>query len=336
MIASLRIAFAGLAVVVLGMSPSLAHDARPLHVEIAETSPGTVIAEWQYPLTIDANNAPTVLLSTPCEPLAAPVAGPGSGRQIYRCAEDISGAGVQINYPRFNPSLSTIITFERTNGETYSQLLSPGVTNWQLPEAEAAVRIAGQYTRLGVEHILLGYDHLLFIVCLILLAGTFRRILITITGFTIAHSITLALAALDLVRLPVAAVEASIALSIVFVASELARGRKDTVTWRYPISVSATFGLLHGFGFAAVLSDIGLPQTQVPAALLFFNVGVEIGQIIFVLAAVLIFQVIRRLLPSLQEQEFPGALAVVQRPAVYVVGPLALFWTFERVAGFWS
>lgn len=335
MIASLRIVFAGLTVVVLGMSQALAHDARPLHVDIVETSPGTVLTEWRYPLTIDASNAPTVLLSSPCESFAEPVAGRGTGRQLYRCAEDFAGASVQITYPRFNPSLSTIITFSRASGETYSQLLSPSVTEWQLPDAEAADRVAEQYTRLGIEHILEGYDHLLFIACLVLLAGSLRRILITITGFTIAHSITLALAALELVRLPVAAVEASIALSIVFVALELARGRHNTITWRYPISVSSTFGLLHGFGFAAVLSDIGLPQTQVPAALLFFNVGVEIGQIVFVLAAVLVFHACRRLLPSFRAHAFRDVLAIVQRPAAYVVGPLALFWTFQRVAGFW-
>ncbi len=118
------------------------------------------------------------------------------------------------------------------------------------------------------------------------IAGTWRRILITITGFTIAHSITLALSALGLVRVPIPAVEAAIALSIVFLAVEIVRGDKTSLTYRYPIAVSSSFGLLHGFGFAAVLGETGLPQTEIPAALLFFNVGVELGQIAFVLAVV--------------------------------------------------
>jgi hypothetical protein len=110
---------------------------------------------------------------------------------------------------------------------------------------------------------------LLFIVCLVLLAGTYKRILIAVTGFTIAHSITLALAALEVIKVSVAPVEATIALSIVFVAMELARNRRHTLTWRYPIAVSSTFGLLHGFGFVSVLTEIGLPQTETPAACCF-------------------------------------------------------------------
>ena len=168
-----------------------------------------------------------------------------------------------------------------------------------------------------------------------LLAGTLRRVVITITGFTIAHSITLGLAALGLITVPVAAVEASIALSIVFVASELARGRRKTLTWRYPIAVSSTFGLLHGFGFASVLSEIGLPQTEVPAALLFFNIGVEIGQILFVLVSLIVFHAARRLVRAVRELSYEQALARVQRPAGYLVGTLAMFWTIERVSTFW-
>ena len=156
------------------------------------------------------------------------------------------------------------------------------------------------YLVFGVEHILSGMDHLLFIACLIFIAGTWRRILVTITGFTIAHSLTLTLSALELIRLPVPPIEATIALSIVFLAREIALDRRDTLTWRYPIAVSAGFGLLHGLGFASALKDIGLPQTEIPAALLAFNVGVEIGQIMFVSSMLVVFWLITKSLKLLK------------------------------------
>jgi len=117
-----------------------------------------------------------------------------------------------------------------------------------------------------------------------LVAGVGKKLLVTITGFTIAHSITLALSALNLVRLPIPPVEAVIALSVVYLAMEIALQKKDSLTYRYPIAVSSSFGLLHGFGFAAVLADIGLPQVEIVTSLLFFNIGVELGQIIFVIS----------------------------------------------------
>ncbi|WP_424286598.1 HupE/UreJ family protein [Eudoraea sp.] len=155
--------------------------------------------------------------------------------------------------------------------------------------------VARQYSILGIKHILEGWDHLLFLICLMLVAGIGKKLWITITGFTIAHSITLALSALDVVRLPIPPVEAVIALSVVYLAVEIALQKKDSLTYRYPIAVSSSFGLLHGFGFAAVLSDIGLPQIEVVTSLLFFNVGVELGQIIFVLGILLFWLFIRKI-----------------------------------------
>ncbi len=130
-------------------------------------------------------------------------------------------------------------------------------------------------------------------------------------------------------RLPVAAVEAAIALSIVFIATELVRARRDSLTWRHPIAVSTSFGLLHGFGFAAVLREIGLPQTELPVALLFFNLGVEVGQLSFVAVCIVLGDLLRRAWVSLPP---PGRLrSAVVRPAGYAVGSLASFWLFERL-----
>lgn len=313
-----------------------AHDTRPLYIEISEKADGAYSLAWKVPITVAATNVPDVNLPANCDPITPVTGGKSDRRQTLRCTGDLSNETVEIAYPRYNPSISSLIHFTRLSGETYSVVLPPDEAVWVVPEKEQTWKIAREYMVLGIEHILEGYDHLLFIVCLVLLAGTFRRTLITVTGFTIAHSITLALAALDVVKVAVAPVEASIALSIVFVAMELARNRRDTLTWRYPIAVSSTFGLLHGFGFAAVLTDIGLPQTEIPAALLFFNIGVEIGQIIFIVAAVAVFFAGKAVLQTLREMSFADVLLAVQKPSAYVVGVLAMFWTLDRVGSFWA
>ena len=170
--------------------------------------------------------------------------------------------------------------------------------------------------------------------CLVLIAGTWRRILVTITGFTIAHSVTLTLAALELVHVPVPPIEVMIALSIVFLAREIACDRRDTLTWRYPIVVSSTFGLLHGFGFASALKDIGLPQTEIPAALLSFNVGVETGQLEFVATILFVFWLMTQALNMLKLASVHW-LQRLEKPVAYMVGGITMFWTLDRFSGFW-
>jgi hydrogenase/urease accessory protein HupE len=258
-------------------------------------------------------------------------------RQLFRCKSDLSGERIRVEFPRYNPSISTLFRLQRLSGEKHTAIQGPKEPAWIVPDREGTVSVAKEYLMLGVEHILKGYDHLLFVACLVLIAGTWRRILITVTGFTIAHSITLALAALNLVRVPVPPVEAAIALSIVFLATEIARERRDTLTWRFPIAVAGSFGLLHGFGFASVLSEIGLPQTEIPAALLFFNVGVEVGQVLFVallvgvIATLAVLGVIQRDGEIGEEGVIPLHFA---RPAAYIAGTLAAYWMIDRVAGF--
>ena len=314
-----------------------AHDTRPLYVEINErdSSSGAYSIMWKVPITVAATNVPDVSMPDSCQPTTPITGGKTTRKQMFRCNTDLSNDSISIKYPRYNPSISSLIHFTRLSGESYSVVLRPDETVWQIPEKEQTWKVAKEYMALGIKHILEGYDHLLFIVCLVLLAGTFKRILVTVTGFTIAHSITLALAALGVVKVSVAPVEAAVALSIVFVAMELARDKHHTLTWRYPIAVSSTFGLLHGFGFAAVLTEIGLPQTEIPTALLFFNVGVEIGQIMFVIASIAVFFAGKAVTKRLREMTFKDVLHKVQQPAGYVVGVLAMFWTIDRVSGFW-
>ena len=194
------------------------------------------------------------------------------------------------------------------------------------------LEVVTTYTVLGFEHILSGFDHLVFVLALVLLVQGTRRLLVTITAFTAAHSLTLAGATLGWVHVPGPPVEASIALSIVFVASEIVHARQGrySVTQHYPWVVAFTFGLLHGFGFAGALAEVGLPQSSIPIALLFFNVGVEIGQLVFVGAALAVMAVGWR---AGQRLRFPQP-AWLWRIGPYAIGALASFWLVERVAAF--
>jgi len=323
--------------------PAAAHESRPLYIEVAERENGVVSLRWRTPPSVRPSNTPEVTLPgcTALSPAGTSQGPAGAiGQRLYDCTTldgtPLHDEKVEIAYPLANPSVSTLLRLNRASGETHSVLAGPRETVIPLPEAATTGKVAREYLALGVEHILTGYDHLLFVACLVLISGTLRRMLITITGFTLAHSITLALAALELVRIPVPPVEAVIALSIVFLATELARSRRDTLTWRFPIAVSASFGLLHGFGFASVLGEIGLPQTEIPAALLAFNAGVEIGQIGFVVAAIALLHALRWLW-QLAGAGAPLAGRVMrrlERPTGYAVGTLAAFWFVDRISGF--
>jgi hypothetical protein len=194
------------------------------------------------------------------------------------------------------------------------------------------LEVVRTYTILGIEHILTGFDHLLYVLGMLILVGGWRRIVATMSAFTATHSLTLTAAALGWVHVPQAPVEACIALSILFVAREIVqvhRGRPG-ITARWPWAVSFTFGLMHGFGFAGALAEVGLPQSSIPVALLFFNVGVEIGQLVFVGAVLAVMTVGWR---ARQRLRFSPP-AWLWRLGPYAIGALASFWLVERVAAF--
>ena len=338
-----RVGLAGvglLAAMVALVGTAYGHDSRPLTVEIGEGRGDVYSVRWRVPPSVTAPNRPDVTLPS-CTAVVASF-GAGSGYQgRFHCPEARLGE-LSIQFPLFPPSLSTLVRVQWLSGETRTVLIEPGETRVSLPTRETRSGVAIQYMRLGIRHILAGYDHLLFLVCLMVIARTGKRIAVTVTGFTLAHSVTLALAALGVLSVPVAAVEAAIALSIVFLALEVARGRRDTLTYRYPIVVAGSFGLLHGFGFAAVLGETGLPQTEIPTALLFFNIGVELGQLGFVIAALVALavcvQLIRLAVGRHRDPRQPASqvLRPLGLPLSYTVGILASFWMFERIAGFWT
>jgi hydrogenase/urease accessory protein HupE len=317
-----------------------AHESRPIFVQINETSANQFALQWKIPTSIPNFALPSVIFPDNCsvkgEPVLAQRPDAYIGQKNYICEKGLSGEMLAIRFPTINPSVSSLFRLSLLNGEVHSHILKPGEERWSIPEAESTWGVARDYTHLGIQHIWEGVDHLLFVACLIFIARTTRRILITITGFTLAHSLTLALSTLQIVELPIPPVEAAIALSIVFLAVEIARNDQSSWTYRFPITVSTSFGLLHGFGFAAVLREIGLPQTELPAALLFFNIGVEIGQIVFVLSLVGLFILGRRLLSEFKCSEKMHTTVPVQTTASYFIGTVASFWLIERVYEFWS
>lgn len=252
-------------------------------------------------------------------------AGVETSRWIAECPGGIDGGRLEIL------GLSATVTdvlvrYERSNGTTQIARLTPDQPATTLTESESWLQVTSTYFVLGVEHIIFGIDHLLFVLALLLIVDRWQRLLATITAFTLAHSVTLAGASLGLVSMPQQPVEAIIALSIVFVAMEIVHWRQGRpgLTRRAPWIVAFAFGLLHGFGFAGALSEIGLPEHAIPSALLFFNVGVEAGQLGFVAAALLVWAAIRSV------RWPPWAWRV----PVYSIGGVAAFWTIERIAGF--
>lgn len=221
-----------------------------------------------------------------------------------------------------------MVRIERQDGTSQVERLLPQSPQFTVEAATGTAEVAWSYLVLGVEHILGGIDHLLFVLALLLIVRGGQRILMTITAFTIAHSITLVSATLGWMNVPGPPVEAMIALSIVFIAAEIVhglRGRRG-LTASAPWIVAFSFGLLHGFGFAGALAQIGLPQKDVPLALLTFNVGVEVGQLLFVALAVGVRAALTRLPVPKQ--------AWMSYATPYAIGCVAMFWVIERAAAF--
>jgi hydrogenase/urease accessory protein HupE len=222
----------------------------------------------------------------------------------------------------------TLIRAEFADGTTWTQRLTPAHPETVIPVRESGPAVAIVYLKLGMEHILLGIDHLLFVLALVMLVSGARRLVATITAFTAAHSLTLAAATLGWIQVPQQPVEALIALSIVLVAGEIVHTRQGRpgITRHWPWLVAFIFGLLHGFGFAGALAEVGLPEGHIPLALLFFNVGVEFGQLLFIAAVLGTVALSRRARAPLPR----GAELL----APYAIGSVAMFWVIQRVSSF--
>ena len=231
-----------------------------------------------------------------------------------------------------------IVRLLRADNSVQTVRLTPPAPSFIVETVPGQWEVAATYLKLGIEHILLGVDHLLFVLALLILVKGWRRLVATVTAFTIAHSMTLAAASLGYVHVPVRPVEAVIALSILFVAGEIIHGRRGRpgLTERRPWVVAFIFGLLHGFGFANALHEVGLPRHAIPVALLFFNVGVEIGQLFFIGCIVTVTACAVLVAKSQGENGDIGkrTFAVSDAVAAYTIGTVAAFWLVERTLGF--
>jgi hydrogenase/urease accessory protein HupE len=311
-----------------GVAVVEAHESRPGFLELRETGPGTYSFLWKKPSggEIEIYIAPIVpkdcRLATPGQQQLTPGALIVRGR--LHCEGGIQGKTVAIDGLE-STITDVIIRVHHADGHLESHVLKPINPSVTLGARTSRLERAAGYLPLGIEHILLGVDHLLFVLGLLLIVGNRRMLLKTITSFTLAHSITLAMATLGYASAPIPPLNAAIALSILFLGPEIVRKWRGqtSFTTEHPWVVAFAFGLLHGFGFASGLTTMGLAKAEIPLALLLFNAGVEIGQMFFVGVIVALERAFCTL--EIRWPRFAEAL-----PG-YTVGSLGAYWTIQRM-----
>jgi len=327
-------------VVLVELAPAAqAHESRPGFLELRETSPEAYSFLWKKPTggEIEIQIAPVIpdgcRLATPDRQLPSYGRSSSGGEQLTPGAMIVRGtlicagglAGKTIVIAGLEATISDVLVrLHHADGRLESHLLRPAAPAVTLGGVTTATDRALGYAQLGVQHILLGVDHLLFVLGLLLIVRERGMLVKTITAFTVAHSLTLAIATLGYASAPLPPLNAAIALSILFLGPEIVRvwRGQTSFTIRHPWVVAFAFGLLHGFGFASGLTAMGLPTAEIPLALLLFNVGVELGQLGFVLLVMLLVRAGRQLEIewSRWAQALPG----------YIVGSLGAYWTIQR------
>jgi hydrogenase/urease accessory protein HupE len=330
-------------VAVLLAQPALSDELRPGYLEMRQISPEGYHLLFKVPARgEDLRLAIYLNLPEGTQDIAPPRASFSDGayveRRTVRRDGGLIGQAVSIEGLSAT-STDVLVRIESLAGATQTQRLSPTKTAFIVQAVPGAGEVATTYLRLGVEHILFGFDHLLFVLALVILVRGWARVAVTVTAFTIAHSITLAAATLGFVNVPGPPVEATIALSIMLVSVEIlnARRGKPSLTARLPWLVAFSFGLLHGFGFAGALAEAGLPQHAIPVALLFFNVGVEMGQLIFVATVLSLIWLLRRAASRLlQPARIERTLDRLDITIAYSIGVVAAYWLIERTTAFFA
>ncbi len=325
-------------ILVLGaviVRPAIAHEVRPAYLELREIAPETYDVLWKVPAR-GRDERLGIYVSMPAdaeavgEPRGMFAGGAYLERWRVRRPGGLEGQTIAIDGLDATGT-EVLVRLERADGSSQSTRLLPSRRTFVVEQAPTAWGVATTYLGLGVEHILGGVDHLLFVLALLMLVRNLKRLIGVVTAFTVAHSLTLAGATLGFVRVPQAPVEAVIALSIAFVAAEIVRARqgKAGLSGRWPWIVAFLFGLLHGFGFAGALRQIGLPPGAIPAALLTFNIGVELGQLSFIVVVAGIGWTARAALRS--DVEWPDW---AWRVPPYAIGGVSMFWVIQRVGAY--
>ena len=309
-----------------------AHESRPAYLQVTLNESNEVRVLLKVPARGAQRLGLYLKMPADCVASAEPakflIDNAFTERSVYVCDGGLVGKTVAID-GLASTLTDVLVRVQRPDGLTQVARLTPTATAFVVEATPSAWAVATTYLVIGAKHILTGIDHLLFVLALLVLVKGLRTLVWTITAFTAAHSLTLAAATLGVVTVPQAPIEAVIALSIVFVASEIvqvSRGRPSRMS-RRPWVVAFAFGLLHGFGFAGALTEVGLPESAIPLALLFFNLGVEVGQIAFVAVVLATLAIARRHLGTHQSS--------VRIAAAYGIGTVAAFWTIDRISAFW-
>ncbi len=317
-------------------TPALAHEIRPGFLELAEESAGRFLVTWKRPALGETVISLSPTLPPACreEPARRSQAAPTALVERWRidCGRDglagqsLTVDGLATSMMHEGTYVDVLVRVSWRNGSTATGMLQPGTPSWTVPGAGGDASGTWAFFRVGIDHILLGVDHLLFVFGLLLIVPGTRQLLKTITAFTLAHSITLALATLGYARAPMLPLNACIALSILLLGPEILRVQRgeSSLTVRFPWLVAFAFGLFHGFGFANGLQTMGMPPGEVPLALLLFNLGVEAGQVAFVALTLLLATAFRQL-----EVRWPRW---VQALPAYAVGSSGAFWLLTVVA----
>jgi len=305
---------------------------KPAYLEVIQKDEKTYGILLKVPVIENKKTLLNVTAIESCKTKKTPLVSLINDAHIKRydlvCTEDLKGKVIGLEGLE-DSQLDVLLRLEFLDKSSQSVLLNASQNSYDIKEDASSLQIIKTYTWLGITHILMGFDHLLFVFLLLLIVQNMRLLFWTISAFTLAHSMTIAGATLGLVSLPQQPVEAIIALSIVFLALEIVYKKRGKVglTFKYPWLIAFIFGLLHGFGFAGALAEIGVPQQAVTLALIFFNVGVELGQLMFVLIIVLVALALRYLIA----EKFIEKLEMF---LLYAIGGLASFWMFERVLAF--
>ena len=322
-------------VVLIGLYPAMpasADEIRPALLDIKEQNTGLFAVTWKVPTRGDRVLAITPQLPDSLELVGSPTIQDVPGARIEHSTfksngKSLTGQTIVID-GLLAVQTDVLLLIQLQDGTQHSAILRPASPEFTIPLEASKLQVAGDYWRMGTIHILEGVDHLLFVLALLLIVTGFGQLLKAVTAFTVAHSITLALATLGMMHVPAAPTEAIIALSILFLATEIVHKHNGqfSLTETYPWVIAFIFGLFHGLGFAGALSEIGVPQHEVPLALFMFNVGVETGQLLFIAVVLSLIAMLKRLPVTAPQGTW--------RLMPYGIGSVAAFWTIERVVSF--
>jgi hydrogenase/urease accessory protein HupE len=327
---------------VLSSSRVSAHEVRPAYLELRQTGTETYDVLWKVPARGDNMRlgiyvefpSDTIKITTPRTLF---VNDASTERWSIKRPGGLTGGKIHI--ADLAATMTDVLArIENLDGTTQVTRVTPSSPSFVVAAAPSSLEVTWTYLVLGVEHILFGVDHLLFVLALLVLVKGWRKLVGTITAFTIAHSVTLAAATLGFVHVPSKPVEATIDLSIVFVACEIVHRRqgRSGLTEMWPWVIAFSFGLLHGLGFASALREVGLPQNAIPLALLFFNIGVELGQLLFIGSVMAVIAVAVRAAKKFARSSVApqSVLAWCENISAYAIGGVAAFWLIQRTLSF--